>query len=189
MLENDGVAKVRCLHMHQYEVVAARRVAYDQLVWQTPVLSLTAQAFLYQIAYGNEVACTGRLVAAFLICFVSLASIRLMVKHRAMEVQASKMLEEFESSRQPDAHLAPLDQKFFLVHARPRLPNCKGCNGKGCQLGETWIERLVATQASKSSYVTWLCLLFSFFLGGVISILVTLGPSIQFLWQSLCNSR
>jgi hypothetical protein len=34
----------------QYELIAARRSHYDYLLWQTPVISLTGQAFLFQIA-------------------------------------------------------------------------------------------------------------------------------------------
>jgi hypothetical protein len=33
-----------------YAIVAARRTQFDQLVCQVPVLSLTAQAFLFSIA-------------------------------------------------------------------------------------------------------------------------------------------
>lgn len=39
-----------------YEVVAQRRLHWDELVWQVPILGLTAQAFLFTVALsaGNS---------------------------------------------------------------------------------------------------------------------------------------
>jgi hypothetical protein len=36
------------LSRETYAIVAARRAQFDQLVWQVPVLTLTAQAFLFR---------------------------------------------------------------------------------------------------------------------------------------------
>ena len=36
-----------------YEVIAGRRNTYDGLLWQMPMLGLTAQAFLFTIALGS----------------------------------------------------------------------------------------------------------------------------------------
>ncbi|MER6612681.1 hypothetical protein [Streptomyces xantholiticus] len=41
-----------------YQAVAARRMQWDALLWQVPALSLTAQAFLFTITLGLEVAGT-----------------------------------------------------------------------------------------------------------------------------------
>ena len=46
-----------------YMVVAARRTQFDQLVWQVPVLSLTAQAFLFSIALAGDASRAARVVA------------------------------------------------------------------------------------------------------------------------------
>ena len=37
----------KCIHEVQYEIVATRRQSFDSMLWQTPALSLTAQAFLW----------------------------------------------------------------------------------------------------------------------------------------------
>jgi hypothetical protein len=42
------------LSRETYAIVAARRTQFDQLVWQVPVLSLTAQAFLFSIALSHN---------------------------------------------------------------------------------------------------------------------------------------
>ncbi len=80
----------------QYAVLADRRTSLDTLLWQTPVLSLTAQAFLFSILLGADISRGPRLVAALLSFLVALASMQLMAKHRLHEVIAGKHLEAFE---------------------------------------------------------------------------------------------
>ena len=92
----------------QYDVLAARRVAKDSLLWQTPALSLTAQAFLFTIALGQGTTVGARLIAAILALVASLASIQLMAKSRYFEEGDSKMLEEYERA-----------MGFQTIHARP----------------------------------------------------------------------
>ena len=46
--------------------VAARRTQSDQLVWQVPVLSLTAQAFFFSIALSPDGTRTTRIIASLL---------------------------------------------------------------------------------------------------------------------------
>lgn len=49
----------------QYGIVAARRDSFNELLWQTPVVSLTAQAFLFTIALGQMSARTRRHLPPF----------------------------------------------------------------------------------------------------------------------------
>ena len=81
----------------QYQLVAARRNATNALLWQSPVLSLTAQAFLFTIALNTGLAAASRTVAAGLAFFVALASIQLLLKHRALENADARWLEDFEA--------------------------------------------------------------------------------------------
>ncbi len=37
----------------QYQLLANMRINQDTMVWQTPILSLTGQAFLFVIAFGD----------------------------------------------------------------------------------------------------------------------------------------
>jgi hypothetical protein len=83
----------------QYDVVASRRVATDGMLWQTPVLSLTAQAFLFTIALGPGSSAGARIIAATLALVASLASIQLMAKHRFHEERDSGLLREYEDAK------------------------------------------------------------------------------------------
>ena len=93
----------------QYEMVAQNRLQQNDLVWQTPVLSLTGQAFLFAVAFGDG-ALLGKLIASALILVTSLASLQLLAKHRALEVHFSKLLEKIEIAK----GLQP-------IHCHPRV--------------------------------------------------------------------
>ena len=82
-----------------YRVVAARRNSRDTLVWQTASIALAAQSFLYTIAIGAQSRPASRLIALGLSLVASLATMRLMAKHRTLEVADSKFLEDFETEK------------------------------------------------------------------------------------------
>lgn len=78
--------------MCQYSALNTRRDSFNSLLWQTPVLSLTAQAFLFIIALSQNVSDAARKVAAGLALIAAIASIQLLTKHRFNEVEHAKLL-------------------------------------------------------------------------------------------------
>jgi hypothetical protein len=91
----------------QYEVISNRRISQDQMLWQTPTLCFTAQAFLFTIALGNGVRMEARLVSSFLIIVTSILCLQLMSKQRYFEVENSKLLEKIEK-----------ENGLLIVHAK-----------------------------------------------------------------------
>ncbi len=81
-----------------YQTLSTRRLGYDNLMWQVPVLSLAAQAFLYTIALSNGNSNAARIISSVLALIISLMSIQLMSKHRFNEEVDSRILEEIEKS-------------------------------------------------------------------------------------------
>ncbi len=79
-----------------YDIIAQRRTSYDQMAWQTPVLSFTAQAFLFSIALGPGTSRFSRIAAAALAFIIAAASIQLMKKHLHLELIDSIILHRFE---------------------------------------------------------------------------------------------
>jgi len=134
----------------QYPIVAGRRQAYDQLLWQTPVLSLTAQAFLLTIALGPGSSYAARFMSASLSLIAALASIILMCKHRYYEVLASQMLQNFEDENKAKG--------FEAVHAQ--RPSSKE--------KVSFIVRL-------SSYWVWIITLSAF---AIVALIVLLKPGL-----------
>lgn len=80
----------------QYQILNARRDSFNNLVWQTPVLSLTAQAFLFTIILSGGVPELGRTIAAVLAAIAAIMSLQLLSKHRFMEEQHAKILQAYE---------------------------------------------------------------------------------------------
>lgn len=82
----------------QYGVLNARRDSFNSLLWQTPALSLTAQAFLFTIILSTDSATADRLVASLLALITAVVSVQLLAKHRYMEARHAKLLSQHESS-------------------------------------------------------------------------------------------
>jgi uncharacterized membrane protein YhaH (DUF805 family) len=99
------------LNNEQYQILSSRRLATDGLLWQTPVLSLTAQAFLFNIALGSNSTIGARLLSAILAFVVALCSIQLMSKHRLHEIDDSKKLRKYETENKLGTIHGPRDIK------------------------------------------------------------------------------
>lgn len=80
----------------QYQILSNRRISQNELLWQVPAMSFTAQAFLFTIAFGSQIRIEARLIAAFLIIMSSTISIQLMSKNRYLEIKDSISLENIE---------------------------------------------------------------------------------------------
>jgi hypothetical protein len=65
-----------------YEALTARVGDRDALLWQSPALGMTAQAFLLVIALGHDSSPAARCLAALLGIVVTFMSVQLMLKHR-----------------------------------------------------------------------------------------------------------
>jgi len=94
-----------------HNALITRRSTLDNLLWQAPVLSLTAQAFLFTIAFDNDVKPLYRVASGLIEIVVGLLSWQLFLRHEAGERKASIDLEAFENS-----HFGG------TVHYRPILP-------------------------------------------------------------------
>lgn len=64
-----------------YEMLLMRQLEQDSMLWQTPSLALTAQAFLLTIAFSPSTEPGPRILVAALGIVISLMAIQLMAKH------------------------------------------------------------------------------------------------------------
>lgn len=123
----------------QYQVVSARRLQWDNLVWQVPILSLTAQAFLFTTALGPQTAPLPRLTSAVLSLVVTVLSITLMARHRQAEETDARWLEWFEREHFGDGRVV---HGTAFRDRRDQVP----LRVPGGRLG--WLE---------AQYRAWLC--------------------------------
>lgn len=89
------------------ESAESRRNTTDQMMWQVPVLSLTAQSFLLTIALSSGTS-PGRIISSLLAAVAAIAAIQLLLKHRFVELTYSHVLQRLEEdSGLPPLHGAP----------------------------------------------------------------------------------
>jgi uncharacterized membrane protein YhaH (DUF805 family) len=111
----------------QYQVISSRRESVDSMLWQAPVISLTAQAFLLNVVLTSNVpSAVG--VASVLSLLVSVASLHLMWKHRHFEVNDSKRLHDIERAN-----------GLSEYHPKPTDYECLGPFGRSY---DVWIAML-----------------------------------------------
>lgn len=106
--------------MQVYLSVEARRESMNSLLWQVPALSLTAQAFLFSVSTDQGTSPTGRLITSLAGLLIVLATVQLFVRHRCMEENASRWLEQLEvSMRLPVVHRHPPFEGKFIKGVEP----------------------------------------------------------------------
>jgi hypothetical protein len=82
-----------------YLAIAARRTQFDNLLWQVPILSLTAQAFLFTVALGADTSKAARIIAACLSLITTLLTLQLFTRHRQSEITDAHWLERYETEK------------------------------------------------------------------------------------------
>jgi ADP-ribose pyrophosphatase YjhB (NUDIX family) len=156
-LIGDALSGRRWQHLElSYQALSSSCVSHNQLLWQTPVLAMTAMAFLLTIALGDGEDWS-RALAGGLSAVTAFVSMQLMAKHSYFEIQDRESLLKLENEN----GMKPL-------HARQRIKRVRGhgvlkdfCN-------------LVVTLPSRR---VWLYALFLFGLASVtISLLAVAGP-------------
>ncbi len=106
-----------------YETLRDRRAGYDGLMWQTPALGMTAQAFLMTIALGRDTSQVARLLASLLAFIIAVLSMQLMAKHRYHESMDARLLQMLEDDRHLGGILgiaphAPPGERALLLEQR-----------------------------------------------------------------------
>lgn len=91
------VARSESAHELAYTALNSRYISHNELMWQTPVLAMTAMAFLLTIALGDGRAWS-RALAAMLSAAVALVSFQLMAKHSVNQLADADALWEIERS-------------------------------------------------------------------------------------------
>jgi hypothetical protein len=99
-----------------YQAVSARRISFDQMMWQVPALSLTAQSLLVAVSVNRDVDRLVRALALVLAIAFALLSMQLMAKQRFHEQVDSRYLAKWERA----AGIVPVEG--FAPHDRAASP-------------------------------------------------------------------
>jgi hypothetical protein len=110
-----------------YQVTSSRRLQYENLMWQVPALSLSAQAVLISVTLNSGSSPENRLITSVLSAMVGIISIQLLQKHRYHEVLESKQLEQIENTYDLINIHAPITiRAAILRHKRGKIESLSG---------------------------------------------------------------
>lgn len=140
-----------------YSALNDRYISHNELMWQTPVLAMTAMAFLMTIALGSG-ASWSRVLAGLLSAVVATVSVQLMAKHSRNQIEDADALWEIERSEgMPPVHAPPIGA------------------GRDPLIGRalSQLERLLARGRSRRWW------LFAMMLFGIVSLAVAVGALIR----------
>lgn len=98
-----------------YKGLNEMRTSHNNLIWQTPALSLTAQAFLLTISLGPSESQVSRTIASIISIMISILSVQLIERHSYFETSYSKIIEQLEKEHNYKLHFKG---KELLPHAR-----------------------------------------------------------------------
>ena len=170
---DDSQAAIRLAA--SYQVLAERRVYQDSLVWQTPLVTLTALAFLYFIALSATTSRTARIIAGVLALCVTVTSWQLLERHRYRTHLDGRLLRRLEAEqRLPQWHLDDDKKRTELLKGQdplfyPRI---------GVYSDKPDGELKVSVLAKLSSYWAWKICLWAFMVvSGTIIVISVWWPS------------
>jgi hypothetical protein len=96
-----------------YSALSAKRIAYQQMIWQTPAIFLAAQAFLLNIAFDGKRDEFYQITCGFVASAIGFASWMLFLRHCYLERWTSRELERIENK-----------ESAYIVHvAPPEVPD------------------------------------------------------------------
>lgn len=103
-----------------YEMLLQRELEQDAMLWQTPTIALTAQAFLLTIALNPAVSTLATYLSAGLGLLVALLSMQLMAKHRFLNLMDRVHLHALEADLEIE-HLS--NRQYFYTNGAYRIPD------------------------------------------------------------------
>lgn len=103
-----------------YEMLLQRELEQDAMLWQTPTIALTAQAFLLTIALNPSSPPFATYLAATLGLVVALLSMQLMAKHRFLNLMDRAHLHALEDQLKIK-HLS--NRQYFYTDGEYRIPD------------------------------------------------------------------
>ena len=110
----------------QYSILNARRDSYNNLIWGTPILTLTALSFLFTIIFSSGIDNSDLLILSILSFFVSIFSMQLLSKHRFYERKIAQILERHEHNNN---ELGNINEKIKPERFYEKISSSKLCSG------------------------------------------------------------
>lgn len=139
-----------------YQVVNARRLQWDNLFWQVPLISITGVSFLFTIIFNPTSPHFTRLLSCFLAIVISSASISTLARHRLSEVHDATLLAGIEILR----FKVPIHGKGFR-EIRSSFNQSYGNEGD-------FFDFIIKTSNRSRAYSVWISVFIIFILVAIL---------------------
>lgn len=139
-------AEAKAKDIFTYEVLVQREMEQDAMLWETPTLALTAQAFLLTIALNKDSTAAAVYVSAALGVLVAVLSMQLMAKHRFLNELDRAQLHRLED----DMGIPHISRRAYFYRDRKyAVPKELAVAGRGAPEKQGFLQRA-------GSYSFWL---------------------------------
>jgi hypothetical protein len=174
-------------------ILKDRRQMYDQLVWQVPMLALTAESFLFLISLGSAASDTARIISSGLGIIVALVSVLIFDRLKTCELYDTFLLNEIlfkkgNRVRESNVSQTPQVNKFSCIVDENMHEIVIGprylVNRAYFYKEKRWMwkekeKRLDLTYGVEfyfywfTSHIAWLACFFSIFLANVVILVIS----------------
>lgn len=128
-----------------YEMLIQREMEQEAMLWETPTLALTAQAFLLTIALNHDASPAAVLASAGLGLVVAVLSLQLMAKHRFLNEMDKTLMHRIEEEL-GISHISR--RNYFFTNKVYTVPETLSGNGHGAPKKQGFLE-------AQQSYRYW----------------------------------
>jgi hypothetical protein len=119
-MKNNNHQEKNIMNDKQYEILNTRRDNYNNLIWNTPMLSLTALSFLFTIMFSNKIDSHELLLLSILSFTVSIFSMQLLMKYRFYEEDIAKILQKYEEQKKDEDGFGVISKKIKCKRKKKR---------------------------------------------------------------------
>jgi hypothetical protein len=147
-------AALRDVDPRLYDMVAQRRLQWDSLLWQVPVLSLTAQAFLLTIALSPDSKQFPRALASALAFVAAVLAMHLMSRDRQAEITDAHWLRDYEET---NFGVSFTGRPWQEARAKVDVLGHTQDAGPPTRVLTTMVRPLANALARFGGFVVWMC--------------------------------
>jgi hypothetical protein len=143
----DKVPKSELVEVYNY--LNTRRLQWDNLLWQVPIISLTGVSFLFTIIFMESTSRFSRTLVCCLTIIISYASLFTLARHRLSEVYDSNLMQGIEEIRyKTSIHGTP-----YRENRQAFISDGKDGYRKG---GKNFWDRIIVFLNKGKAYPIWM---------------------------------
>ncbi len=138
-----------------YQILNARRLQWDNLLWQVPLISITGESFLFTIILSSTTSHGSREIACALAVVIAGASLATLARHRLSEVHDANLLAGIERMR------------FKVSIHGPGFSTIRSEFNKSNVIpGDIW-DFIIRTSTRTRAYPIWIAVFMTFIVGAI----------------------